>query len=462
MSYIRSDRDVTSRSNDWAITRVDVTDDLLQQLTLPRPDRPLETALHDADRRALDAASSTLEAAFPSLPIRHSTQATDATTLVVGSAGQHLLDALDVEASLDCILRRNTFQPGAQIRLVRDKVTRSLDDIVQLRPGGYPDGHIRVKPAPLAAALDDGFTVVLDGIDLRDPISTTLAGLFERAFGCVVNINAYLSSSVDPSFGAHWDDQEVVILQLIGRKDWTIEQPAGLSMHKVAHGEATSGQVAWHGRVRAGDAMYIPRGWGHTVNGIGELTYHYTITIPRVNGLQLLESVLGQLAMSVDATAGETVSPVMLGAAPSHEDWDGVVANLGLPVDPATVDDLVRCALARVRFGIPRRSTGSVKATLDAMLAADLAGTMVRSVNPGGWVVVTGSTSEVDADERVIIGTAGQLASLPHHLLDTVAGLTDGRVHDAGSAPPGVVHDLLRIGFLEVVTDPKAWGLTLA
>jgi hypothetical protein len=143
VSYIRSDRDVTSRPNDWAITRVDVTDDLLQQLTLPRPDRPLETALHDADRRALDAASSTLEAAFPSLPIRHSTQATDATTLVVGSAGQHLLDALDVEASLDCILRRNTFQPGAQIRLVRDKVTRSLDDIVQLRPGGYPDGHIR-------------------------------------------------------------------------------------------------------------------------------------------------------------------------------------------------------------------------------------------------------------------------------------------------------------------------------
>ena len=55
MSYIRSGRDVTSRSNDWAITRVDVTDDLLQQLTLPRPDRPLETALHDADRRALDA-----------------------------------------------------------------------------------------------------------------------------------------------------------------------------------------------------------------------------------------------------------------------------------------------------------------------------------------------------------------------------------------------------------------------
>ena len=73
---------------------------------------------------------------------RHSTQATDATTLVVGSAGQHLLDALDVEASLDCILRRNTFQPGAQIRLVRDKVTRSLDDIGEFSTRQ----HIKLTP----------------------------------------------------------------------------------------------------------------------------------------------------------------------------------------------------------------------------------------------------------------------------------------------------------------------------
>lgn len=459
MSYIRSDRDVTSRPNDWAITRVDVTDDLLQQLTLPRPDRPLETALHDADRRALDAASSTLEAAFPSLPIRHSTQATDATTLVVGSAGQHLLDALDVEASLDCILRRNTFQPGAQIRLVRDKVTRSLDDIVQLRPGGYPDGHIRVKPAPLAAALDDGFTVVLDGIDLRDPISTTLAGLFERAFGCVVNINAYLSSSVDPSFGAHWDDQEVVILQLIGRKDWTIEQPAGLSMHKVAHGEATSGQVAWHGRVRAGDAMYIPRGWGHTVNGIGELTYHYTITIPRVNGLQVLEGVLGHPLTSRTLSNAEPLSRLTHSAHHDPEELDHLLSELKLPIGPAIVDDLVRRTLARARFGIARRSNGSVKANLDALLSSDLTQTFVRSVNPGGWVVAVESTGDPD---RVIVGTAGQLASVPHQHLSTLASLADGRVHNGGSAPLGLVHDLLRIGFLEVVTNPQAWGLTLA
>lgn len=462
MSTTSPNSGVSPRPASRQIEVVAVTDDLMGRLTLPRADRPLEAALHEADQRARDTASSVLDAAFPSLPIRRSAQCSDANTLVVGSASPQLLKVLDARTLLDRTLSRNTFQPGAHIRIVRDKVTRPLDDIVQFRPGGYPDGHFRLRAAPLAAALDDGFTIVLDGIDLRDPVSTAVAGLFERVFGCSVNINAYLSSRVDPSFGAHWDDQEVVILQLLGRKDWTIEQPAELSMHKVAHGEATSGQTAWHGRIGPGDALYVPRGWGHTVNGIGELTYHYTITIPRVNGLQLLESVLGQLAMSVDATAGETVSPVMLGAAPSHEDWDGVVANLGLPVDPATVDDLVRCALARVRFGIPRRSTGSVKATLDAMLAADLAGTMVRSVNPGGWVVVTGSTSEVDADERVIIGTAGQLASLPHHLLDTVAGLTDGRVHDAGSAPPGVVHDLLRIGFLEVVTDPKAWGLTLA
>lgn len=461
MSSILPDSDTGNRSYHEVIQPVDLTDELLQRLTLPRASLPTEAAFYEADRRGRESATALLEAAFPSLPIRRSTQGTDATTLVVGSAGQQLLDALDAETLLNRTLSRNTFQPRTQIRLVRDKVTRTLDDIVQLRSGGYLDGHLRLKPAPLAKALDDGYTVVLDGVDLRDPVSTTLAGLFERAFGCGVNINAYLSSRVDPSFGAHWDDQEVVILQLIGRKDWTIEQPAALSMHKVAHGEATSGQVAWHGRVRPGNAMYVPRGWGHTVNGIGELTYHYTITIPRVNGLKILEGILDNLPKTGDFTTNELPVTLLLGDAPVHAAWDEMMENLQFSVDPYAVDDLVRRALARARFGIPRRSTGSVKANLDALLAGDLKGIMVRSINPGGWVIVVEPFGET-ADDRVTVGTAGQLVSIPLRHLATVASLSDGRVHDAGAAPMNVVHDLLHFGLVEVVTDVPAWGLTQA
>ena len=118
----------------------------------------------------------------------------------------------------------------------------AVDDLIVVEPGAYPGGLSRARSAGIAAALDDGFTVVLNGIELRDPTSVVLAGLFERAFGCSININGYLSARQQTSFGVHWDNQEVVILQLLGRKDWKIEAPTALSMNKDAHGESVSGQ----------------------------------------------------------------------------------------------------------------------------------------------------------------------------------------------------------------------------
>lgn len=511
-------------------------DDLIRRLTLPRAGRPREAALHGADHRAREAAIATLEAAFPSLPIRRSTQATDATTLVVGRADPALVDALDARQLIERTLGRLTFQPSTQIRLVRDQVTRTLDDIIQVRPTSYPGGHPRVKTAALAGALDDGYSVVLDGIDLRDPVSAMLAGLFERSFGCPVNINAYLSARANTSFGAHWDDQEVVILQLIGRKDWTIEEPVDLSMDKTVHGEVVSGRPVWRGRTEPATAIYVPRGWGHTVNGIDELSYHYTITIPRVNGLQILDGVLDQVAADHRDSGRSLTLPTIGGTGPSPEDeagleapapqdpsrtpptsgrsgdgshgdsagpspelWESLAAEIAIPVDarsldPVSLDDLVRRALARARFRTPRRSTASLRANAQALLSDDGAEVLVRCPCPGGWVTDGEPVEETDdevvevgdeersrpdatggtmdrghksartgrADDHIVAGMAGQLVSIPAAHLDEVAALTDGRVHATDAGPGTVARELIRLGLLEVVTDPSVWGLTSA
>ena len=159
----------------------------------PSPDLEARHApLAAANLRSREGAQSVLECSFPSLGIRRSCQATDATTLAVGAAAAPLIEALGPDRLLDDAFRSLSFR-GKQIRLVRDKVTRDLGDIVETRIGGYAGGHTRVRAGALAAALDDGFTASLDGFDLRSPATVILAGLFERAFGCQVNINGYLS-----------------------------------------------------------------------------------------------------------------------------------------------------------------------------------------------------------------------------------------------------------------------------
>ncbi len=472
----RSDADV------WPLARVAATDAVTSRLDLPHPSQPAHAPLQQATARGREQAIDTLQGAFPSLPIRRSTQATDATTLTVGHALPSLLHAIDGEGLLADLFPSHTIRPGLHLKLVRDKHHRDLGDVVVTNPDAYPGGHHRARPAMVAAALDEGYTVVLDGVEMRSPVSMQLAALFERAFGCVININGYLSTRHHTSFGAHWDDQEVVILQLVGPKDWAIEAPAALSMNKAVHGEAVSGRAMWQGRLGPGDAVYVPRGWGHLVSGIDELTFHYTITIPRLNGLHVLEGVLGELTGQRRPEAGRPlpITPTDAG--------DALAPGELLGGDPAALDGAARRAVARQRFSFPRRPVGTLHGQVAALLAPDLSGVAVACPDPGGWVVLGPSTdpsrpaieptvdqvgdqvgdqpgdqvADQDGAGSLVAGLGNRLLRIPHAHLDAVGALTDGLVHDAGGADPDLVRSLMRLGVLEVVAEPTAWGLALA
>nr|HMS90291.1 hypothetical protein [Acidimicrobiales bacterium] len=62
----------------------------------------------------------------------------------------------------------------------------------------------------------------------------------------------------------------------------------------------------------------------------------------------------------------------------------------------------------------------------------------------------------------LVAGLGNRLLRIPQEHLDSVGTLTDGLVHDAGRADPDLVRSLLRLGVLEVVAEPTAWGLTPA
>lgn len=419
-----------------------------RHLTLPDPDDRIEAPLAQANERSVDLAAAVLTEAFPTLPLERSSQATDATTFSAGQSNPWLLDALEPERMVETVLRRLHFELPTHIRFMRDKEARDLSDVAVRHSGQFQGGKNRLRPAALAAALDEGFTMVLDGVELRDRASIRLADQFERLFGCSVNINGYMSSRTYTSFGAHWDDQEVVILQLLGRKDWQVERPVALSPLKSSHGDETSGTVAWAGRVGPGDALYVPRGWGHLVSGIDELTFHYTITIPRTNGLTVLQSVLHD-ASGLD---GRPQSPSTLPMVPrSTVDAPSVLIS-GL--SDREVEQLIRRAVASLRFNIASRATQSLRAVTGAMSGARLDGLRVRSAGPGGWVA-GGRTGD-----EVIVGMAGTLVAVPTGRVEELARFSDGAPHDASGIASDLLNGLLRCGLLEIVDDGVLLGVT--
>lgn len=401
-------------------------------LRLPDPNDPIEAPLAAANERSIDVAAEYLGKLFPDLPLERFAQATDATTLVVGRSAPELLESIDPERLVEEMFQRLHFEPPGQIRFMRDKEARDLSDIAAMHPHPYPGGHVRLRPAALAAALDEGYTMVLDGVELRNGPSMLLAEMFERLFGCAVNINGYMSTRSHTSFGAHWDDQEVVIVQLLGRKDWVVEAPPALSPLKSSHGDATSSKTVWEGRLHPGDVMYVPRGWGHLVRGIDELSYHYTITIPRINGVRILGGVLSQMGNSPPAGVQGAVVPMGPGSLGPDLPSDLFERDLGSDI---------RSAVAAVRLGMPSRA---VRTVTQAFAAAESQAAW-RSACPGGWVVA--GTSGGDA----LIGMANTMLAVPKAVVERVAAVCDPDTCILREVEPELADGLLDAGLLEKV-----------
>ena len=54
-----------------------------------------------------------------------------------------------------------------------------------------------------------------------------LLSLLESEFGCMVGSNAYLTPQGSQGFAPHYDDVDVLVLQLEGRKRWRVRPPSG-------------------------------------------------------------------------------------------------------------------------------------------------------------------------------------------------------------------------------------------
>lgn len=149
----------------------------------------------------------------------------------------------------------------------------------------------RLRPAELTAELRRGATLVLDAVDeLYGPLEELAAGL-ERSFQERVQINAYAGWRTSRGFDLHWDDHDVFILQVAGRKRWSLYgmTRAYPVMGDPKTAEKPEGEPLWEETLEDGDLLYIPRGWWHVALPLNEPTLHLTVGIHNRNGLDLLK-----------------------------------------------------------------------------------------------------------------------------------------------------------------------------
>jgi bifunctional lysine-specific demethylase and histidyl-hydroxylase NO66 len=150
------------------------------------------------------------------------------------------------------------------------------------------------------AALADGTTLVLQGLHRTWPPLVDFGTRLADELGHPVQINAYITPPQSQGFAPHFDVHDVFVLQVSGRKHWTVHapvvddpldnQPFGGFKAEIAERVAEPPLIDTV--LEPGDALYLPRGTVHSADALGETSIHLTLGVHPLTRYQLARFLL--------------------------------------------------------------------------------------------------------------------------------------------------------------------------
>lgn len=138
----------------------------------------------------------------------------------------------------------------------------------------------------LLRELDDGATVVLQGLHRYWPPLRDLVAQLELDLGHPCQANAYLTPPGSQGFAVHSDNHDVFVFQTHGHKRWEI------------HTEGRVDDV----RLEPGVSMYLPTGTPHAARAQDSASLHVTVGINQLTWRRVVERTVAELLDEVPDT----------------------------------------------------------------------------------------------------------------------------------------------------------------
>jgi hypothetical protein len=177
-----------------------------------------------------------------------------------------------------------------RVRLIKDGEQLPAPDFLSYSQGRHGERIPRLKAARLNELLREGATLAVNQLqEMAGPIRE-LAENLEKVLHERINVNAYAGWGTSHGFDLHWDDHDVFVLQVAGRKQWKIYGDTGnFPLEKQdAPNEAAPKEPIWEQILEDGDLLYIPRGWWHVAIPLAEPTLHLTVGSTNRTGVDFL------------------------------------------------------------------------------------------------------------------------------------------------------------------------------
>lgn len=168
------------------------------------------------------------------------------------------------------------------------------------------------RPAPftgtadvrrVAAEFEAGATIVLQALHHSWAPIAELCRALESELGHPVQANAYWTPRDSQGLAVHHDTHEVFVLQLSGEKRWLVYEPVlelPLRHQRYTKELGEPGEPVLDLTLRAGDTLYLPRGWLHEALTSSSDSLHLTIGVNVIPWLDAFRAALDDCAENVE------------------------------------------------------------------------------------------------------------------------------------------------------------------
>jgi lysine-specific demethylase/histidyl-hydroxylase NO66 len=289
------------------------------------------------------------------------------------------------------------------------------------------------------AEFADGATLVLQGLHRLWPPLVGFGTQLAADLGHPVQVNAYVTPPSNRGFDAHYDVHDVFVLQVSGEKRWMIHAPVHADPlrdqpwqdHRQAVAARAAEEPVIDAVLRPGDALYLPRGWLHSAEALGDTSIHLTVGVQATTRYALVEALV---ALAADTPELRASLPLGVDVG----DPEQLATDLKTTVD-ALVERLGAASAAEVAPRLRRRHWNATRPepirplAQAAAAAATDASTIVRRRGHLRYTLDR-------RDDDLVLRFPDRTVTLPADCHDAVTALLDGGDHRAG-ALPGLASD---------------------
>lgn len=176
-----------------------------------------------------------------------------------------------------------------------------------------------IRAAVLEDHLSRGATMILEHCESVFESVHAMCEMLAAALTARVNGCLFVVYQPGKPSGLHWDDRDMVICQVAGRKKWPVYKPIydrPLFDPKRAGGPMPSAEHFRDFILEPGDGLYLPRGWPHNPEGLDGHSVHVAFSVATPTGIDLLDWIKRDLTR--DCAEMRTDLPVSHSAAERH------------------------------------------------------------------------------------------------------------------------------------------------